>query len=272
MTDTPEGPTGSDRSGPANDEKVEMPRREKWLRLALITVGAALIASIFSVWSQRSDDDPTAAAGETVGTSSGTVTVDIDVDADGSARSVQLVNRYRGADFDATLSTTGDASSYSSSTFTQNLIALDGSHYYRSSDTEEWEPTDGPSIVELDAGIALPPGIVGWSTTGLDALLTALDLPDGSDGAPVAATITVAEARALEALPVAVEVIVDPDWAWADDQPIDVTVTLAEGRIEQLTAQASDDGGTRPDGPLSISTVTAYRDLGGDVSIEAPSN
>ncbi len=270
-----EDPTGSDgpaaavaKPGRPADDEPKIPRRERVLRLALITVGAALVASIFTVYSGAHDGDPDAGAEATAEAGSGTVTVDIDVSTDDSDQNTQIVTRYLGDDFDSTLRVGGDSSAYSTETAEQQLVVVDGQYRYRQGDDELVDVADG-SVVVLDTELALPARSLGWSTDGLAAFVAALDL--AADNTVVndvlKASITMADARALGELPLALEVLTDEAWAWTDDQVIDVEVDLDGGMLRRMTASAADERPDRPGGLLSISTSTTYTDLGADTAV-----
>ena len=260
---------GTTKAG-KDDDEPKLPRRERVLRLALITVGAALVASIFSLYSQRDDTDPSAAVSQTVEAESGTVTVAIEVSTDDADQGSEIVTLFDGDDYDTTLSIGGDSSAYSTSTSVQQLVTVDGQSYYRSGD-DAWVEAD-PSAVVLDEELALPLRTLGWSSEGLDVLVGELDL--AADNTVVSdilqASITVAEARALDSLPLAVEVLTDAGWAWTDDQPIEVEVTLDGGKLVSLSARAADERPERVGGLLSVATSTSYAGLGDEVTLVPP--
>jgi len=284
--------------GPPAEEADERPgARERWLKLALLTIAAGLAATIISLLTQDSTDDedvsteestaetaqPTSTVDDATGDTpdpgaggeppvSGTVTIEIDALTDSGGEAATVVNRFNGADYESTVTFIGDPETYSGSPFVQELRFVDGAYNYRSSESggEEWEPTDGTSAVLLDEGITLPESIVGWSTEGVAELIAAAGIAPGADGQPVTGTLTVADARSLAVPPASVTAVVDGGWDWRDDQPLTVTVTFEDGQVAELAALAADEDSGRIDGPVTVSSVAAYTDLNGDVVIEAP--
>lgn len=283
MTESPDSPAESGSTQAENETKTasvaktrkeaeepKLPRRERILRMALVTIGAALVASIFSLYSQRDDADPSSAANQTAQASSGSVTVEIEVSTDDADRSTQIVTRYQGDDYDTTLNVNGDTSAYSTATSVQQLITVNGESHYRNGEGD-FASADSSAVV-LDEEIALPTRTLGWSSSGLVTFVEALDL--AIDNTVVndllKASITVAEVRALDEVPLAIEVLIDEQWAWSDDQSIDVEVQLDRGNLRELAARAADESPERVGGLLSISTSTIYIDLGTAFVISAP--
>ncbi len=265
--------------------------RERWLKLALLAIAAGLAASIVSLISQRLDDDDPADETDTTrdsgdeeggaaesapassgdGPRSGTVTIDIDAFTDRGGRAADVVTRFNGGDFATTIAFIDDPDTYSGTPETEELRSVGGTYYHRATADGDWQPADDPSVVSLDEGIALPSVVLGWTTNGIDELLTAAGITPDADGEAAAGTITVGQARSLDSLPAGIAVIVADEWDWADDQPITVRASFDAGTIVELDAEASDDGSDRPSGPVTVTASTAYTELDGGQPIDAPS-
>lgn len=275
--------------GPQKADEDERPSlRERWLKLALLTIAAGLAATIVSLLTQSDDetendtepavstspaDEPSTGAATsalTASPQSGTVTVDIEVLTDNGGQAAEVRNRFNGADYDATVSFLGDPESYSGSPIVQELRYVDGTYHYRSTESDGWEPAEDPSVLLLDEGVLLPASVVGWSTAGVAELVATAGLGGAADGEPTTATITVAQARALGELPAGLATVVGSNWGWSDDQPVAVTATFTEGQIVELDVVASDDEVERVGGPLTVAARTAYIDLDTPIVIEAP--
>lgn len=248
-----------------------MPRRERWLRLALITVAAALVGTAFSVYSQRSRNAPLAAAERTADAASGVVETEIEVVEDDRPSQARVVSRFAGGDFATEISTSGDGTPDEGDGPARELRSVADELYYRL-DGEDWVRSDDPSPLVLDEATALPPAIVGWTTGGVAELIEALDLPEDLSDGTGTATITVAEVRALVTVPAPLTLVVDRGWGLADDQPVEVTIGLADGHLREIAVEATDSDPDRAGGPLRISIVTTYDRLDSGQAIEVPTD
>ncbi len=233
-------------------QRPELPPAERWLRLALITVGAALVASLLSLWGARDHDDPAASAERTAEVGTGVVVTELTARDDGQTLLAEVTTRFADPAYDTTV--TDDDSAAPALTATGD-------------DPSDFDPdaqtAPGPWPVELT------PELVGWSTGGIEELIDALELPDDTDGEPATATLTVAEVQALPEIPAPLALAVHPEWGWAGGEDVAVTVTLADGYLATLVAvvPASADGVS-----TSIRTETTYDGLGTDVTIDLPAD
>lgn len=251
------------------DEDERASRRERWLRLALMTVGAALIASIFGLLGQQSND-PSSAAEATAETEQGVSLVSIEVSDGGGDGRVEATTRFAADAYDTELSIAGDGEGYSSSADVQRFVSVDGVGYYRPAADGDWTNVDGPGAVDLSGFPGLSPTVIGRSAAGLSSLIEALELTDATDGGVHSGTATVAALQAIEDLPAGLATLVDPAWGWSDEQPVELSVTVDGGRLTGLEATATASAEDRTDGALAMSTTADWSELGTEITVEAP--
>ena len=205
------------------------------------------------------------------GPQSGTVTIDVDSLTDTGGRAVDIVTRFNGADYATTIAFIDDPETYSGSPEIEELRFVDGAYYHRAAVDGGWEPAADTSAVSLDEGIALPPTVVGWTSAGIDELIAAAGITPAADGQAATGTITVGQTRSLNAVPAGIAIITGDEWDWSDEQPISVSVTFVGGQVSELDAEASDGDTNRPSGPVTVTALTSFTEVGTGGPIEIPS-